>query len=203
MRKILLILITGMLLIGLVGCNNPQAEITPKPSDYFPVGINNMWDYLGEGNEYASFIREMPFVKNNQAQTYVDNGGTVVAEVFQVDDAAITRVFFAGEKYEQENMLESGFTSNDQTVILKSPLEKGTVWKNDTETREIVAIDAQLNTPAGNFSDCLQIKITNPDSTSIVYEYYAAGIGMVKREFIDGEFIITSTLQEYNLVSGQ
>ncbi|MGB4018343.1 MAG: hypothetical protein WBK78_02475 [Syntrophomonadaceae bacterium] len=203
MRRILLILITGMLIIGLVGCNNPQAEVTSKPSDYFPVGINNMWDYLGEGNEYASFIREMPFVKNNQAQTYVDNGGTVVAEVFQVDDAAITRVFFAGEKYEQENMLESGFNSNDQTVILKSPLEKGTVWKNDNETREIVAIDARVMTPAADFSDCLQIKITNPDSTSIVYEYYAAGVGMVKREFIDGDFSVTSTLQEYNLVSGQ
>lgn len=100
-------------------------------------------------------------------------------------------------------MLESGFTANDQTVILKSPLKKGTVWKNDKETREIAAIDAQVDTPAGNFSDCLKIKITNADSTSIVYQYYAAGVGMVKREFIDGDFIVTSTLQEYNIVSGQ
>ncbi len=203
MRKLLFMLIIGMLIAGLVGCNNPQAEITSKPGDYFPLGVNNRWNYLGEGNEYASYIREMPFVKNNQAQTYVDNGGTVAAEVFQIDADTVTRTFFAGEKYEQENMLEGGFTSNDHTVIIKSPLNKGTVWKNDGETREIVAIDARVNTPAGDFSDCLQIKITNPDSTSTVFEYYAAGVGMVKREFIDGDFSITSTLQEYNLVSGQ
>ncbi|MDD3853325.1 MAG: hypothetical protein PHD40_06695 [Syntrophomonadaceae bacterium] len=203
MRKALLMLVIGGLIIsGLVACTHP-AEPATVPADYFPVGVNNMWDYLGEGNEYASYIMEMPFVKNNQAQTYVDNGGTVAAEIFQIDDNAIIRVFFAGEQYEQENMLESGFTANDQTVILKSPLKKGTVWKNDKETREIAAIDAQVDTPAGNFSDCLKIKITNADSTSIVYQYYAAGVGMVKREFIDGDFIVTSTLQEYNIVSGQ
>jgi hypothetical protein len=99
-------------------------------------------------------------------------------------------------------MLENGFTSNDHTVILKSPIKKGTVWENANETREIVAIDTRVKTPAGDFSDCLQIKITHADST-IVFEYYAAGVGLVKRESICDNFRVTSILQEYSLVSGQ
>lgn len=34
-----------------------------KPGDYFPLTAKSTWRYQGEGNEFASFTREVLFVR--------------------------------------------------------------------------------------------------------------------------------------------
>jgi hypothetical protein len=171
-------------------------EVNLKPEDYFPLTQGSTWEYLGEGNEYASFNREVIFVEGNRAQVKEDNGGTVSASVFETTDEAVTRIFFQGESYENENYLNA--ESNENLVILKAPLQVGTKWDTDDSTREILDLNASLNTPAGEFEKVLKIKITYPDST--IYEYYKDGVGMVKREYISNEdYEVTSTLEKYEI----
>lgn len=179
---------------------NHQVEnsiaIKNKPSDFFPLTKGSTWQYKGEGNEYASFTREVIFTKDNLAQVREDNGGTVSASVFKSTDNEIVRTFFQGEEaYGEINLLEQ--KSNDELIVLKAPLEVGTKWENSTGMREIVDVNASVETPAGRFEKCIVVKITSPDST--LYEYFHEGVGMVKREFTSGETRITSILEKYNI----
>ncbi len=164
-----------------------------KPGDYFPVVAGSTWEYQGEGNEYASFNRKILFTKENLAQLREDNGGTVSAAVFKTTPEAVTRIFFLGEAYGQENFLNS--SSNENIIILKSPLQVGTKWTEPNGTREIVDLNAIVSTPAGNFAQCLKVKISNENST--LYEYYKKGVGMVKREFISGDTKVSSSLKKH------
>ena len=222
MKKfILLVLSISILLnISLVGCtkvsnsertkNIKQEKVSnseePKkinkekvpnlqPKDYFPLYEGSSWEYQGEGNEYASFTRNVMYVKGNLAQVREDNGGTVGASVFKTSADAITRIFFRGESYDETNYLTS--KSNENMIVLKSPIAVGTKWTNPNNEREIVDTKASVTTPAGTFKECIKVKITENDSTT--YEYFAKGVGMVMREFIYEELRITSSLKKYDI----
>ena len=178
----------------------PAPEPAPAPvtltlADYFPLTLGSTWQYLGQGNEYATFSREVVFAASGKGQLKEENGGTTSAQVFVVDASSITRVFFQGEAYTPADFLAAA--ANDSTVILKMPIQVGTQWPDASGTREIVDIAASVSTPAGVFAGCLKVKITAPGSTS--YEYFKDGVGMVKREFTAGTDTITSTLQSYTI----
>ena len=176
---------------------NPEEQ---QPEDislkeFFPMSEGTKWQYLGEGNEFASFTSEVLFVKGDLAQIMENNGGTISASVFKVSDEEIVRIFFKGEEYDETNFLDE--EPNDNLVILKRPLKVGTKWETTHGTREIVETDAIVDTPAGKFEDCIKVRISLDTSTS--FEYFKHGVGMVKREFIYEDTIVTSTLEKYEI----
>ena len=176
----------------------PKEEQQPEDislKEFFPLTEGTKWQYLGEGNEFASFTSEVLFVKEDRAQVMENNGGTVSASVFKVTDDEIVRIFFKGEEYDETNFLDE--EPNDNLVILKKPLKVGTKWETTHGTREIVETDAIVDTPAGKFEDCIKVRISLDTSTS--FEYFKQGIGMVKREFIYEDTIVTSTLEKYEI----
>lgn len=163
--------------------------------NFFPASVGSTWKYVGEGNEYASFVRKALFRDGDRAQFSEDNGGTVSASIFKVTDKEIVRTFLRGEEYNNENLMKE--KANDSTVILKAPLKAGTKWKTKEGDREIVATDAVVKTPAGKFSNCIKVSIKSENST--MYEYFKAGVGMVKREFVSEGMTVTSTLEKYEI----
>lgn len=205
----ILLLIFGLALLG--GCktttnnietpppanNNPVITQADSPTDYYPVTVGSSWEYEGSGNEYATFTRKVLFTKGNLAQTSEDNGGTVATRIIDSNASAVKIVYFEGESYNPSNLLETNFTANANSVLLMAPIQVGTTWTEDTNTKTIMAIDAVVDTPAGQFDNCVKVKIANPNDTS--YEYYKKGVGMVKREFISGDTTVTSTLQNYKI----
>ncbi|UWG96505.1 GerMN domain-containing protein [Dehalobacter sp. DCM] len=178
---------------GQTGSSNNEDQV--KPGDYFPLNQGSSWQYLGDGNEYASFSREVLYVQGNKSQIKEDNGGTVSTSVYQITDTAVTQIYFAGEDYIAGNILNQ--PGNRNITVIKAPIQAGTEWTAGNATREIVDVKATVNTPAGNFDNCVQVKITENQSTS--YEYYKKGIGLVKREFISGNDKISSILASYSL----
>lgn len=177
------------------GTKRPSPPAPVKPGDFFPLTLGSTWQYRGEGNEFASFNREVLFAKDDRAQIREDNGGTVSAAVFEVKDDAVVRIFFQGEAYGETRFIDREPAEN--IVILKAPIEVGTKWEEPNGTREIVDVNAAVDTPAGKFENCIKVKISAPNST--LYEYYKEGVGMVKREFISGENRVTSALEKYNI----
>ncbi|MGI6414021.1 MAG: hypothetical protein GX550_04450 [Syntrophomonadaceae bacterium] len=177
--------------------NNKASEDPVNIEAYFPLTVGSTWIYQGEGNEYASFSREVLFAKNNLAQIKEDNGGTVIAMVFQVNDEDITRIYFEGEVYNPENLLETNLPQNDNKTIIKAPIEVGTAWETSNGSSEIVDLKAKVDTPAGVFENCLHVQTTGDDY--LINEFFKEGIGMVKREYITGDFQVTSSLQEYTI----
>lgn len=171
--------------------------IVEKPGDYFPLVQGSTWSYLGDGNEYASFNRKVLFTKGNRAQIREDNGGTVVAMVFEVTDEAVTRIFYQGEVYNPKNLLD--LQPNENIIILKAPIEVGTKWKESNYEKEIIDINASVDTPLGVYQNCVQIRISGEHST--LYEYYKSGVGLVKREFISEDTRVNSILKAVSFSS--
>ncbi len=203
MKDYLLIITVVFLLL----CGCTAAETSPDPSqpaqsvikasDYFPAIPGNHWSYLGEGNEYASFTREVLYSKDQLVQFTTDNGGTVATRIFELGNDYVKSVYFEGESYQPGNFLDQGFTPNDDTILIKEPLAVGSAWENAEDRREIVSLNAAMNTPAGKFGNCLKIEITSEFST--IYEYYKEGVGLVKSEFLSEGNTITSTLEEFQI----
>lgn len=202
MKRIVLafMIVLNISLIG--GCqyiNPDKSKISPAPpiTEYAPFTKGSYWEYEGNGNEYASFNRRVLFTKDNFAQISEDNGGTVITKIIEGTNDVVKLVYFQGESYQPENMLETDFTANSDTIIIKSPLQVGTNWTDKEGKKELVALDSIVDTPLGKFDNCLKIKITNPDDA--IYQYYKKGIGLVKQEFISGDATITSTLKKYQV----
>lgn len=165
-----------------------------SPGDFFPLAVGSTWAYEGEGNEYASFTREVLFAGSDRAQIREDNGGTASAAVFKTSPDAVTRIFFMGEAYGQDNFINT--EPKEDIAILKAPLQTGTKWEEPNGTREIVDMSAKVDTPAGSFDECIKVQISSKDST--LYEYYKKDVGMVKREFKSGDTVVTSSLKKYD-----
>lgn len=178
--------------------SNPPA-VQPSSKDYFPSTPGSTWSYQGSGNEFASFTRQILFSSANQIQMKESNGGTVSTSIYEFSEGALKRVYFQGESYQPVNLLAKGFKSNESMVILKEPLQTGKEWSTSSGQRRIVQTDAQVNTPAGVFNNCIKVDISEKNSSALTYEYYAKGVGLVKREFIDGTMIISSTLENYQI----
>lgn len=195
----MLLLVVSMLTVGCAKeepvIPNPDEELGVKA--YFPATVGDIWEYEGQGNEYASFYREVVYAEGDLAQFSEDNGGTVTATVYSITEDVITQVFFKGEEYEDTNFLAE--EPNADMVILKAPLSEGTQWNTENGSRKIVDLDATVDTPAGQFLSCIQVEVEEGDST--LYEYFAPEVGMVKREFIMGEDRVTSSLSDFSIGS--
>lgn len=187
-----------LLILFLAGCLTltacSKAE-PPKPADFFPMTKGSFWEYEGEGNEFASFTREVLFTDSGRAQLRENNGGTVTASVIEATETAVIRVFSRAEAYGEENYMEKQATEN--TVLLKAPVEVGTKWEVQDGIKEITDVNATVTTPAGKFEKCVAVTANYGEST--IVEYYKAGIGLVKREFTSGDIKVTSSLKRYEI----
>lgn len=178
----------------------PTATPTPQEEsleNYFPYKVGNRWEYEGEGMEYASFVQEVVYQSGNRYQVTVDNGGTVMANVIEFYKDKIVNTYRSGEAYENKNLLDQ--PSNLNIIILQKPLEKGNFWISEENKYEIVDTDADVTVPAGQFDNCIAIKVTFKDQTSHMLFYYRKGIGLIQSEFrSDGGDVITSKLKKYS-----
>lgn len=203
-----------LLVLLFAGCASQPSESSPAPApgnsdpqptspvvsaqSFFPVKAGSTWTYQGQGNEFASFTREAVFSQGNRGQFKESNGGTVSSAVFEVNADAVTRIYFQGEQYQPENLLNSAtFKGNDSTVLIKAPLAAGTTWTSGNMEKKIISVEAMVDAPAGKFDKCLQIETRTPES--VVTEYYKEKIGLVKREFKSGDTVVTSTLSQYKI----
>ena len=178
----------------------PTPSPTPKEESllgFYPLKEGNMWEYEGEGMEYASFVQKVVFSSGNRHQVTIDNGGTVIANVIEEKKDSIVNTYRAGESYNNENILSK--SSNVNIIMIQTPLEKGNFWISEENHYEIVDTEADITVPAGVFEDCIAVKVTFKDQTSNMVYYYKKGIGMVQSEFrTDVGDLITSKLKRYS-----
>lgn len=183
----------------------PLESMQNRGSDlrsYFPIINGMMYNFLGEGNEYASFSREIKYVEKPFVQFYENNGGTMVVVVYKVAEDQILALFKQEEFYEDKNIIYE-ITEKDEMkeLILKAPLKEGNSWITGKRRREIMSVNETLTVPAGTFYDVVKIKITSeeePDSFEN-YEYYAENVGLIMLEFISQDLEVISQLQSYGM----
>ena len=213
MKKNICIILVIVTFVLLTGCNkdltskikapekntsNSQTkDNTPKDSavkigDYYPFEKNIKYMYAGEGNEYATYSIYVDYLKGNRQQIREDNGGTVMAKVLENKDGELRLVYSKEESYYREDVTSK--TNNKPEVLLKEPLTKGNSWTLlDGGKRSITNVKVTIKTPLASY-DC--IEVTTVIKESIIKDYYAANIGLVKSLFTSEGTEVSSTLSE-------
>lgn len=181
----------------------PDEEEPQKQEDkvnvetYYPLAVGNEWVYEGIGNEYAAYTQKVAYSKDNKYQVMIDNGGTVSANIYVLNEDSLVRTYSEAEVYDDKNILDE--KENMEDIIIKAPIEVGTKWESQGNQCEITDIDAAVTVPAGTFDDCIVIKVTYKESGAFSNIYYCKGVGLVKSEYIDGDFEVSSLLKSYKL----
>jgi len=177
--------------------NSTISVTTPSPvilniQDYFPIKGNTRYVYEGKGNEYAAYNVYIDYISGGKIQQRVDNGGSVMANVIELKNGKLTRLFSRGEAYYRENFLQT--EGNENEILLMEPLVKGTTWAlKDSSRRTITNISADITTPLGNYK---AIEVTTEDPNGKTIDYYAKDVGLVKSVFSSGEMEVSSSLSK-------
>jgi hypothetical protein len=195
-----------LLLSGCLGAGAPPAQPKPQPAptpaalaiaDYFPVSIGSKWKFGGWGNEFAPFEREITHRSGDKVQLQDATGGTTVGFVLRVNEAEVRIIYGIEEHYDKKNLLDR--QPNRDVLLLKAPLREGEKWESAGSTRSIEKTALDVVVPSGLFKNCIQIKSVRADSEWTTYEYYAPGVGLIKRENAAGENVVISDLHSYSI----
>lgn len=212
-RKTLLLVTLLFFILLAFGCSNgndeedinvdidtgdKQEELFVK--DYFPIIDNTLYSYEGLGNEYATYSVYTDYTLDNKVQYVKDNGGTVSAEIYSVENGEVRKLYSEGELYYREDYLRNPtlIEYNMDEVVLKEPLVEGNSWDiGDGKVASITDISKDLSTGVGDF-EVIEVTKEETDGNKTI-NYYASGIGLVKSEYvIAGGDTISSTLKEIN-----
>jgi len=195
-RRICLLLI--FLALGMI---TPGEANEQKVGRYFPVGGGYVWDFAGEGIEFAEFIKKVEYLQGNRVQLSRWDGGTRLMQIYEITPSAIIRTFSRAEVYDNPKYFQE--PANQATVILQTPLAVGTTWENAVDRRTIVSTTAKVKVPAGEFKSVIVVKITSLVSeimdNSYTLEYYAADTGLILQEYFGlNDFKVSSKLKSFN-----
>lgn len=187
-----LLLLLPVILAGCAAKDKTVPEKTgDKINDYFPIVKDEKYIYEGTGNEFAGYTAYPDYTSKNSVQQRIENGGTVLARVYEIKGGKLIMKLSKGEVYYRENMLQK--TDGSDEVMLMEPLAKGTAWTlKDGSERTITGTDIKVAAPYGTFS-CIEVVTEGKDGTTI--HYYAKDIGLVKTIFRTGGMEVTSALK--------
>lgn len=203
-KKIILFLIVVLVILtGTAFSNNTQNyKDEVDLAAYFPAQAGRNYQFRGEGNEFASFERELMYVKGPFLQLR-DMSGTSMAKIYKIEADQISLISSQAEFYEDKNLLlDLNKETKIDEIILKKPLKKGMQWETNGRLKEITATDMIVEVPAGIFHDVITVKISylNQESNNFGFDYYAKNIGLIKSEYIIAadDYKIVSELETFN-----
>lgn len=203
-KGMILIFVFLLITATAIGCTakQPETPIPPTPPVeekdiglYMPMKVGSIWEYEGEGNEYASYTLSVEYEEKNRYQLTRDNGGTVIADIYEVREDSIVHVYLAGESYDHTNLLKQ--QNNLEDIVLKLPIEVGNKWVSEENSYEIIDTKATLIVPYGTFNDCVVVRRTYKDGSE-EYMSYKEGVGMLQSEFRTGDFSVFSRLKSFS-----
>ena len=198
MKKKSLIFILLVLVTLLSACgNNSDKEISLARLVALEEG--NYWKYNGYGNEYASLERKVLYKEGNRVQIIDGNPGTTMVTIYEITDEKVSVVYSEGEFYEETNILST--ENNMDQPILVAPVKENETWESNGNKYTIISVNESVETDAGNFEECVLVKVEYPENPAYSNIYYKADLGMVKQDYIDEEldFKVTTVLSEYQV----
>lgn len=198
MKKMSLIFILLVLVTLISACgNNSDKEISLARLVALEEG--NYWKYNGYGNEYASLERKVLYKEGNRVQIIDGNPGTTMVTIYEITDEKVSVVYSEGEFYEETNILST--ENNMDQPILVAPIKENETWESNGNKYTIISVNESVETDAGNFEECVLVKVEYPENPAYSNIYYKADLGMVKQDYIDEEsdFKVTTVLSEYQV----
>ena len=137
--------------------------------------VGNRYEYIGEGNEYASFTAQVSHSKGNRYQILEVTGGTILARIIELRADGAYEILTQEEHYSGESLLNSpAITQRDRAndrKILPWPLQPGTRWRLPYGAEAtLVTAEATHTVPAGTFGHVVHVRVvsTPQDPTDAV-----------------------------------
>lgn len=203
----------GLALAMLAGCGGP-----PASSSYFPLDKGHRWVYAQRSEwENNTVDRETLVITTLGREALPDDRGTAwrrrsasgLDYWLKSDDTGVYRVA------SKTDLQDAPEPDKAPRYVLKQPLAVGTSWQASTTTYllrrnaefppeirhthqpvpmqyRIAALQQKVSTPAGEFSDCVQVEgqaqmrlFADPvngfrDMPLLTTEWYCKGVGLVK-----------------------
>ncbi len=150
-----------------------------------------IYNYSG-GFENGGFSREIVEIKNNVYHEKFSNTGVGdMSRKYSVNNGSL-KLIYASEgkdRWEEPN--------NREEIIIKEPIQIGTSWINDSyvkSTSMITGVGEKLYTKAGEFKDVVEVTTLFSNGEYEV-EYYAKGVGLIKREILSSLSLIEEIIE--------
>ncbi|QBP41155.1 hypothetical protein [Paenisporosarcina antarctica] len=171
----------------------PEKEMVDLSNFFMEDGA--VANYLGDGNEYASYRARTQWHNENSVSVYEDNGGTTVLRTYRITEESIDLIKEEGEFYDKFNPSDEELrTLPKLSTLLQLPLEEGKSF----DDWMIISINQTIATPYQTFEKGILLEKTD-ESGAIQRKYFVSNFGEIKREFImsddEIEFSVTSTLE--------
>lgn len=171
----------------------PVHETNVLTKFFMPNGT--IADYLGEGNEFASFRSRTHWHNDNTVSIYEDNGGSTVLRTYRINKDTIVLIHEEGEYYEEFNPTDDELNALQPiSTYLQLPLKEGTSF-DDWHIRNV---NQTIETPYRIFNHVILLEKTE-ESGNINRRYIVKDYGEIKREYImndgESETVVSSTLE--------
>lgn len=209
-RSALIAALMLLLLVSLAGCTPAKPPpaggegggnggVTPacqpgEAVDYFPYKAGTQATYAGQGNEYASYKVKVAHQSGDMVEWRKDNGGTVMAEVFQAAPQQVTLIFREGEAYDDNPRL--GQPPNQSEPVLKGPVQAGTQWSAGSNTYTIQSVNESVQALNNQTLTCV-VMVEVQGSHSLIRNYYHKQYGLVLTVFDPNGSPVESRLSSF------
>lgn len=163
--------------IGTLLLTGGTSQATERPGDYFPLALENRWQYESSEGTPISPVTETWEVVSRKGASYVLR----IQQSLLPQDAPAE---FVSASSAGVVMQPSDTASEDgqSQFILKTPLILGATWQTSVGRYEITELNALAAVPAGVFEDCVEVTFWSRNGQAKAVTLYAPGVGMVQRD---------------------
>ncbi len=183
---------------------------------FYPLAVGNTWSYARFGTyniDSLSYTIAGTSTVNITGTAEHSGGFQVFVEETMVSDTIQGLMIVETADTIYVRVTSAGFfgypglSSTDSCRTVPFPLIAGMVWAFQTEpavTGEILSLTADVSVPAGNFSDCMEMRTTWIEGGNVVNTAdFAPGVGMVRNVYSQGAgqytTEVTSRLSSWDL----
>jgi hypothetical protein len=222
----------AVMLLTLVGCGGGSGGGLLPTQEYFPLVQGNQWRYrvVDYTVDSAALSKIGPRPRHLRGGSPAPLSSVMTTQDGDVPGISVLTVYLSGLKpiagtnwfeavtvqagldtemvyyrHDQNGLLVRASAEDDPYYLIRSPLKVGQSWTVPfaADCRfTIVAFNETVETPAGSFTDCLQIEETGIWE-SIPYRtvsWFAPAVGLVSTvDYYDGEMAVGAELLDLDL----
>lgn len=195
---LLLLLLVAML----IGARQVNAQTEVDGLSYAPNVYYQVYDYAGEGNEFASqeVVLQYPPNDNGVYQFSVGNGGTTIVFVYQLSNEGVYELAYFPENYDTTDLRDhADATDIQKSLVFPATLSIGQEFNRGyhaNEAHKVVDILPTFELLGATYYNVVVIEpVDHPEGGEQRF-YYAPHIGHIMDEFIfteEGEYYPVTT----------
>jgi hypothetical protein len=216
------VLIFSLMVVLSCGDNSdPVGPTQNNDSEYYPLAIGNQWIYSRSGSIAAAGLQ----VGTVSGVAEIEITGTATHsegfEVYVQENSITDTTVLYSQTYitdstftEYLRVTDSGLfgyphlTDTDSSYTVPFPIQQGATWvfsDAPLTTGEILSLTESVTVPAGNFNDCMEMRLIWSDSGSTVTNTadFARNVGDIRNVFqlVYGALTttVTNSLETYTV----